>query len=45
MLSLARAEAFDLIKNDPQLRQKSHECIRKHFEEKFQDIFELSKSG
>jgi ATP-dependent DNA helicase RecG len=45
LLSLARKDAFDLIKNDPQLRQKSNECIRKHFEEKFQDIFELSKNG
>ena len=33
LLTLARREAFDLIKNDPHLRQKSNECIRKHFEE------------
>lgn len=45
LLSLARQDAFDLIKNDPHLRQKSNECIRKHFEEEFRDILELGKIG
>ncbi|MGD1045680.1 MAG: ATP-dependent DNA helicase RecG [Bacteroidota bacterium] len=45
LLSLARKEAFDLIKNDPHLRQKSSECIRKHFEEEFREILELGKIG
>ena len=45
LLALARTEAFDLIKNDPHLRQKSNGCIRKHFEEEFRDILELGKIG
>ena len=45
LLTLARKEAFDLIKNDPHLRQKSNECIRKHFEEEFREILELGKIG
>jgi ATP-dependent DNA helicase RecG len=45
LLALARTEAFDLIKNDPHLRQKSNECIRKHFEEEFREILELGKIG
>ncbi len=45
LLTLARREAFDLIKNDPHLRQKSNECIRKHFEEEFREILELGKIG
>ena len=45
LLLLARKEAFDLIKNDPHLRQKANECIRKHFEEEFREILELGKIG
>ncbi len=45
LLNLARKEAFDLIKNDPHLRQKSNECIRKHYEEEFREILELGKIG
>ncbi len=45
LLSLARKEAFDLIKNDPHLRQKSNECIRKQFEGEFREILELGKIG
>ena len=45
LLHLARKEAFDLIKNDPHLRQKSNECIRKQFEEEFRDILELGNIG
>ncbi|MGD0037136.1 MAG: ATP-dependent DNA helicase RecG [Bacteroidota bacterium] len=45
LLTLARKEAFDLIRNDPHLRQKSNECIRKYFEEEFREILELGKIG
>jgi ATP-dependent DNA helicase RecG len=45
LVAQARKEAFDLIKNDPQLRQKGNECIKKHFEEEFRDILELGKIG
>ncbi len=45
LLALARTEAFDLIKNDPHLRQKSNECIRKHYEEEFREILELGNIG
>jgi ATP-dependent DNA helicase RecG len=45
LLALARNEAFDLIKSDPHLRMKSHECIRKHFEEEFKNILELGNIG
>jgi len=45
LLSLARQDAFKVIRNDPHLRQKSNECIRKHFEEEFIEILELGKIG
>jgi ATP-dependent DNA helicase RecG len=45
LLSLAREDAFDLIKNDPHLRQKSNEYIRKHFEDDFREILELGNIG
>ena len=45
LLSLARKDAFELIKNDPHLREESNECIRKHFEEEFKEILELGKIG
>ena len=45
LLTLARREAFDLVKNDPHLRQQSNECIRQQFEEKFKDILELGNIG
>ena len=45
LLIHARKEAFDLIKNDPHLRQNSNECVRKHFEEQFKDVLELGKIG
>lgn len=45
LLTMARTEAFNLIKNDPHLRQKSNECIRKHFEEEFREILELGNIG
>jgi ATP-dependent DNA helicase RecG len=45
VLTIARKEAFDLIKNDPHLRQKSNEGIRKHFEEEYRDILELGNIG
>jgi ATP-dependent DNA helicase RecG len=45
LLTLARKEAFDLIKNDPHLRQKSNVCVRKHFEEEFREILELGNIG
>lgn len=45
LLIKARKEAFDLIKNDPHLRKKSNECIRKHFEDEFRDILALGKIG
>ena len=45
LLSLARKDAFELIKNDPHLREESSECIRKHFEEEFKEILELGKIG
>ncbi len=39
----ARNEAKDIIKLDPHLRDKSNECIRKHFEEAYKEIFLLGK--
>jgi ATP-dependent DNA helicase RecG len=45
LVTQARKEAFDLIKNDPHLRQKENEYIRKHFEEEFREILELGKIG
>jgi ATP-dependent DNA helicase RecG len=45
LVTQARKEAFDLIKNDPHLRQKENECIRKHFEEEFREILKLGKIG
>jgi len=45
ILARARIEAFDLINNDPHLRLKSNECIRKHFEEEYREILELGKIG
>jgi ATP-dependent DNA helicase RecG len=45
LVSLARAEAFELIQNDPHLRQKDHECIRNHFEKEYSMILELGKIG
>jgi ATP-dependent DNA helicase RecG len=45
LVTQARKEAFDLIKNDPHLRQKENECIRKYFEEEFREILELGKIG
>ena len=41
----ARKEAFDLIKNDPHLRQKENGCIKNYFEKEFRDILELGKIG
>jgi ATP-dependent DNA helicase RecG len=43
LITLARQEAFDLIKSDPHLRHKSNECIRKHFDEEFREVLELGK--
>jgi ATP-dependent DNA helicase RecG len=45
LVTQARKEAFDLIKNDPHLRQKENECIKKYFEEEFREILELGKIG
>ncbi len=45
LVTQAHKEAFDLIKNDPHLRQEENACIRKHFEKKFKDILELGKIG
>jgi ATP-dependent DNA helicase RecG len=45
LVTHARKEAFSLIKNDPHLRQKENECIKKHFEEEFREILELGKIG
>ncbi len=45
LVTQARKEAFDLIKNDPHLRQRENECIKKHFEEEFREILELGKIG
>jgi ATP-dependent DNA helicase RecG len=45
LVTLARKEAFGLVKNDPHLRQKENECIKKHFEEDFRDNLELGKIG
>jgi ATP-dependent DNA helicase RecG len=45
LVAQARKEAFDLIKNDPHLRQKENECMRKHFEEEFREILEFGKIG
>jgi ATP-dependent DNA helicase RecG len=45
LVTLAHKEAFSLVKNDPHLRRKENECIKKHFEEEFRDILELGKIG
>jgi ATP-dependent DNA helicase RecG len=45
LLSLARQDAFDVIQNDPHLRRKSHECIRKRFEGELKEFLELGKIG
>lgn len=45
LLHLARKEAFDLVERDPQLRLAGNELIRKHFESKFRDIFELGRTS
>jgi ATP-dependent DNA helicase RecG len=43
LLAIAREEASDLIKDDPHLRQKDNECIKKHFEKEYKEILELGK--
>jgi len=45
LLTQARKEAFDLIKNDPHLRRKSNECIRNNFDKEFREFLELGKIG
>ena len=45
LVTQAHKEAFSLIKNDPYLRQKENESIKKHFEEEFKEILELGKIG
>ncbi len=43
LLNLARRDAFDLIKNDPQLRKEENEGVRFFFIERYQSKFLLSK--
>lgn len=45
LISLARKEAFSLVQGDPQLRSASHQPLRKHFEERYRDAFELGSVG
>ena len=45
LINLARREVSNLIKSDPQLRNRSNDCVRKHFEEEYKSIFDLSNIG
>jgi ATP-dependent DNA helicase RecG len=41
LVTLARREAFEMIKLDPHLRLPSHKNIREHFEIEFRSVIEL----
>ena len=45
LLVLARQEAFELVKSDPQLRQAENAGIRAHFESRFKEILALGQVG
>lgn len=45
LLTRARKEAFNIIKNDPHLRHEENECVKKHFEEEFREFLELGAIG
>ncbi|MCX7983631.1 MAG: ATP-dependent DNA helicase RecG [Bacteroidetes bacterium] len=43
LLEIARAEAFQLVQNDPHLRQPEYQNVRSHFEKKYKEFLELGK--
>ena len=45
LLARARREAFDLMRNDPHLRLKSNEGIRKNFEDTYRENLEFGTIG
>ncbi|MBN1398999.1 MAG: ATP-dependent DNA helicase RecG [Bacteroidetes bacterium] len=45
LLTKARKEAFDLVKNDPHIRREENIYIKYFFEKKFRNILELGKIG
>ena len=45
ILSIARREAFELIKHDPHLRRPDNDLLRKHFEERMRDALALTQAG
>ena len=45
ILSVARKEAFHLVADDPQLRRKENQSVRKHFLERYKNQLALVKTG
>jgi len=45
ILTLARREAFDLVKNDPHLRHPAHQALRTYFRERMNDALMLIDVG
>ena len=45
LLTLARREAFELVKQDPQLRRAENAGIRAHFELRYMEILALGQVG
>jgi ATP-dependent DNA helicase RecG len=45
IITIARKEAFALVERDPQLRSSSHQHLRDHFEEHYEDALKLGNVG
>lgn len=45
LLYIARTDAFAIVKNDPHLREHSHDALRRHFEHYMKPLLELTRAG
>lgn len=45
LLNRARTDAFTIVKNDPHLREASHQTLRIHFENYMKPLLDLTRAG